>query len=296
MQIHVARQSSQLGVFSAEEVGQGLASGRFLPTDLAWRTGMPTWIALAEWPEFKITDLHSVGTNGAQQSQAITVPWELGRSLQSYWATNKGAVLSPAHTLAAGKYSFGDYILFLYITVLLTLPFTIFAQVQSAEFTSQIADFFRSFHIDELNAAADNLLAKPALPVLARVGSGLFYAAIYPFVVAIWGFVQWIGLRLFRQSVTIERSIVATMIGASVCNLIIAPLMLLSGEFFIYLALVIVTMIPLIVLSCRAAGAVMRIKPWFVFGAWMLLGFIFCSCCSCFAFSLAMLGKLAGLQ
>ncbi len=296
MQIHVARQSSQLGVFSAEEVAQGLASGRFLPTDLAWRTGMPTWIALAEWPEFQVASSQTVGAADFQQSHSITVPWELGRSLQSYWATIKGAIVSPVQTLASGKYSFGDYILFSYITVLLTLPFTIFAQVQSVDFNAQAADFFRSFNLDEFNTAADNLLAQPVLPLWARVSSGLFYAAIYPFAIAVWGFIQWIGLRLLRQSVTIERSIVATMIGASISNLIIAPLMLLSGEFVVYLILVFATMIPLIVLSCRAAGTVMRIKPWVIFGAWMLLGAISCGCCCCFAFVLGMLGKLAGVQ
>jgi len=296
MQIHVARQSLQLGVFSAEEVAQGLVDGKFLPTDLAWRSGMPTWTALSEWREFESKAVVSFVGGDFDAPQAVTVPWELSRSLQSYWATIKGAILSPAQTLAVGKYSYGDYILFSYITVLLTLPFTIFAQVQSVESNVQVADLFRSFNIDELNKAADNLMSEPVLPVWARVSSGLFYAAIYPFAIAIWGFIQWLGLRLFRQSVTVERSIVAAMIGASVSNLIIAPLMLLSGEFIIYLLLVIVTTIPLIILSCRAEGAVMRIKPWFIFGSWAVVGVILSSCCCCFAFTFAMLGKLVGLK
>jgi hypothetical protein len=281
MQIHVARQSSQLGVFSAEEVALGLANGRFLSTDLAWQSGMPTWIALSEWPEFmaKVPPPLDGGNFDAQQS--VTVPWELSRSLQSYWATIKGAIVSPAQTLAAGKYSFGDYILFSYITVLLTLPFTLFAQVQSVEANAQLADFFRGLNINELNKAADNLMSQPVLPVWARVSSGLFYAAIYPFAIAIWGFIQWLGLRLLRQSVTIERSIVATMVGAGLSNLIVAPLMLLSGHFLVYLFLVGLVMIPLSVLSCRAAGVVMRINPWFVFGSWALMGFIVSCCCCC---------------
>ncbi len=296
MQIHLARQSSQLGVFSAEEVAQGLASGRFLPTDLAWRSGMPTWTALSEWHEFESKATGPLASDDFGTPQAVTVPWELGRSLQSYWATVKGAILSPAQTLAAGKYSFVDYILFSYITVLLTLPFTLFAQVQSVEANAQLADFFRSLNMDEFNKAADNLMSQPVLPVWARVGSGLFYAAIYPFAIAIWGFIQWVGLRILRQKVTIERSIVATMIGASLSNLIVAPLMLLSGEFIIYLVLVFATMFPLMALSCRAEGVVMRIEPWTIFGSWMLLGLISCCCCSCFAVVLGMLTKSIGLK
>ncbi len=281
MQIHVARQSSQLGVFSAEEIALGLASGRFLPTDLAWQSGMPTWIALSEWQEFKGKMPPPIMGGEFGSAQTVTVPWELSRSLQSYWATIKGAIVSPTQTLAVAKYSFGDYILFSYITVLLTLPFTLFAQVQSVEANAQLADFFRGLNIDEFNKAADNLMSQPVLPVWARVGSGLFYAAIYPFAIAIWGFIQWVGLRILRQQVTIERSIVATMIGASLSNLIVAPLMLLSGHFLLYLFLVGLVMIPLSVLSCRAAGVVMRINPWLIFASWALMGFIVGCCCCC---------------
>lgn len=281
MQIHVARQSSQLGVFSAEEVALGLANGRFLPTDLAWRSGMPTWKALSEWQEFQGKVPPPLARDSFENQQLVTVPWELSRTLQSYWATIKGAIVSPAQTLAVGKYSFRDYILFSYLTVLLTLPFTLFAQIQSAEANTQLAEFFRGLNVDELNKAADNLMSQPVLPVWARVSSGLFYAAIYPFAIAIWDFIQWLGLRILRQSVTIERSIVATMVGAGLSNLIVAPLMLLSGQFLIYLALVGLIMIPLSVLSCRAAGVVMRVSPWFVFGSWALMGFIVTCCCCC---------------
>lgn len=281
MQIHIARQSSQLGVFSAEEVAQGLEVGKFLPSDLAWRSGMPTWIALSEWKEFQGKVPPPLVVSDFESPQVITVPWELSRSLQSYWATIKGAILSPRETLACGKYAYRDYILFSYFTVLLTLPFTIFAQIQSVEANTQLAEFFRGLNVDELNKAADNLMSQPVLPVWARVTSGIFYAAVYPFAIAIWGFVQWLGLRILRQSVTIERSIVATMVGAGLSNLIVAPLMLLSGQFLIYLTLVGFVMIPLSILSCRAAGVVMRINPWFVFGSWTLMGVIVTCCCCC---------------
>ena len=53
MQIHVARNSAQLGVFAPEEIIAGLQSGRFLASDLAWRDGMPAWTPLGDWSEFR---------------------------------------------------------------------------------------------------------------------------------------------------------------------------------------------------------------------------------------------------
>lgn len=50
MQIHVARDGQQLGQFPRDEVEAGLASGRFLPTDLAWSEGQPDWVAVSSFP------------------------------------------------------------------------------------------------------------------------------------------------------------------------------------------------------------------------------------------------------
>jgi hypothetical protein len=50
--IHLNRDRQSLGQFTPEEVAEGLRSGRFLPTDLAWREGMETWQPLST-----VTDL-----------------------------------------------------------------------------------------------------------------------------------------------------------------------------------------------------------------------------------------------
>ena len=46
--IHVARAGANLGSFSLDEIQEGLRTGRFLPTDLAWQTGMTDWRPLSE--------------------------------------------------------------------------------------------------------------------------------------------------------------------------------------------------------------------------------------------------------
>jgi len=50
--IHVNRSGTSLGVFSEDDVRAGLRSGRFLPTDLGWREGMPQWQPLSQFTEF----------------------------------------------------------------------------------------------------------------------------------------------------------------------------------------------------------------------------------------------------
>lgn len=51
MQIHVARDGKQLGVFSVEEIRQQLASGTLHLSDLGWYEGAAGWAPLASVPE-----------------------------------------------------------------------------------------------------------------------------------------------------------------------------------------------------------------------------------------------------
>jgi hypothetical protein len=53
--IHVNRAGTNLGIFSEEDVREGLRAGRFTPTDLGWREGMATWQPLSQFPEFATT-------------------------------------------------------------------------------------------------------------------------------------------------------------------------------------------------------------------------------------------------
>ncbi len=50
--IHVNRATTSLGVFSEEEVREGLSTGRFAPNDIGWREGMTSWQPLSQFPEF----------------------------------------------------------------------------------------------------------------------------------------------------------------------------------------------------------------------------------------------------
>jgi hypothetical protein len=50
--IHINRAGSNLGIFSEEDVREGLSSGRFAGNDLGWREGMANWQPLSQFSEF----------------------------------------------------------------------------------------------------------------------------------------------------------------------------------------------------------------------------------------------------
>jgi hypothetical protein len=107
MQIHVARQQKQLGVFAPEDILAGLTSGRFLASDLAWREGMAAWTPLGEWAEFRGAGAPppSPGALSREAGQADPAAhampsWERGASLSSFVATIKEVALDPVRTFA----------------------------------------------------------------------------------------------------------------------------------------------------------------------------------------------------
>lgn len=99
MQIHVARPPNQLGVFSQEEVTAGLQSGRFLPTDQAWREGMAAWLPLSQWQEFSSLGMPPAPSEFVPAATAQPLPaWERGSSIGNYFSTIKDVALNPVQT------------------------------------------------------------------------------------------------------------------------------------------------------------------------------------------------------
>ncbi|MCX6965746.1 MAG: hypothetical protein NTW41_10405 [Verrucomicrobia bacterium] len=79
--IHINRNRENLGKFNDQEVADGLKSGRFLSTDLAWREPMPTWQPLSSFtdlPEPTPESSHSIPVEESQKTNPeISEPaWE----------------------------------------------------------------------------------------------------------------------------------------------------------------------------------------------------------------------------
>jgi hypothetical protein len=49
--IHINRDRENIGKFNDQDVADGLKSGRFLPTDLAWREPMTSWEPLSTFTD-----------------------------------------------------------------------------------------------------------------------------------------------------------------------------------------------------------------------------------------------------
>ena len=290
MQIHVARDSSSLGVFSVAEVISGLQSGRFLMTDLAWREGMSTWVMLAQWSEFAGV-LPAAPPDVIPQSNniSLTVPWEKSPSLGSYFETIKGALLTPYATFASGAFGFKQYIVFAYITALLLAPFSIFGQLHSGDINQNIAEFLASMDSVKFADAIHQLENTSTAPAAAWFGV-ICYTIFYPFFIALFGVFLWLGLKLFRENVTLEQTVVALIISLSAVN-VVSALILLTAPYKIYFLLVALSAIPSIIISCRATAAVLKVSPLKVFGVWFLWGIVSCCCCCVLA---GALGAIAG--
>ncbi len=71
--IHVNRGATSLGAFPEEQVREALRSGRFLPTDLGWKEGMPNWQPLSQFSEFA-ADIGAAPPSGAPPPQTPTPP------------------------------------------------------------------------------------------------------------------------------------------------------------------------------------------------------------------------------
>jgi hypothetical protein len=123
--IHIARNRQALGQFSPEEVAEGLASGEFLPTDLAWREPMETWKSLGEFTDLPPATRSLVPPALPQQSadleMAAEPAWERRQQLGTFSAlveTLRQVLAAPVATFKAMKREGGHTTpLFFYLLV-----------------------------------------------------------------------------------------------------------------------------------------------------------------------------------
>ena len=109
--IHVARAETKLGIFSEDEIKEGLRTGRFAPTDLGWCEGMTAWRPLAQFPELAGKDT-PVATPPLSPTPNVAVvaptglPWDRRQELGLFPAfveTLKLVLLNPTTAFSAMK-------------------------------------------------------------------------------------------------------------------------------------------------------------------------------------------------
>ena len=89
--IHINRNRENLGKFNEQEVADGLKSGRFLPTDLAWQEPMPTWQPLSSF-----TDLPEPSSEESVQIPVHGLPTDSPENIEPSWERSSGLSLGAA--------------------------------------------------------------------------------------------------------------------------------------------------------------------------------------------------------
>jgi hypothetical protein len=74
MQIHVARDGKELGVYSLEEVNRQLAAGTLHLTDQAWYEGAAGWAALSTIPGVSATPASAAPTPPVSPATLVATP------------------------------------------------------------------------------------------------------------------------------------------------------------------------------------------------------------------------------
>ena len=123
--IHIARDRQALGQFSPEEVAEGLASGEFLPSDLAWREPMENWKPLNEFTDLPPAARSLVPPELPQPLGDVAIPaepaWERRKQLGTFSAlveTVRQVLAAPVGTFKAMKREGGQATpLFFYLLV-----------------------------------------------------------------------------------------------------------------------------------------------------------------------------------
>jgi hypothetical protein len=279
MQIHVARNSAQLGIFAPEDIIAGLQSGRFLASDLAWRDGMPAWTPLGDWSEFRGVGVPaSPGSMAAEPVAASTIPWEQGKSLGSFFATIKMAITNPT-SLSTGRYAFGDWLVFCYVGVLISLPFQLINVLAFGDKNAQLGAFLRSLNIPELSKAAEQMTRAEPTPVWVTLFGLVMGLAFAPLLYAFFAVLHWVGQRIFRIQISVERTVASALLATTTLAVLMAPLQLIGFSFAIQMALSLLLLIPACVVYYRALGAATSVSPWAQFGIDNFVWFVLCCCC-----------------
>jgi hypothetical protein len=272
-QIHVARKTVQLGIFSPPEVVAGLANGRFLPTDLAWTNGLAAWKPLGEWPEFAAALSVPASPLEAEPAPvAELIPWEQGKSLGSFFATIKAAVFAPRETLSGGRFAFGDWLAFCYLALAVTLPFQLIGLFAFGDKNAQVADFLLKLGLHD---QANQILSSPPQPKAFQ----LIGLALAPLFYAFAGVLHFLGQKLFRHPVSLERTVSAYLLAFAVVIVLGAPFQLLGFNLGLQLALGVLLVIPMAVVFFRALGAATGLSAWVQLGVACLVVFVVCCCC-----------------
>jgi hypothetical protein len=188
------------------------------------------------------------------------------------------AIANPS-SLSTGRYAFGDWVVFCYVGVLISLPFQLINVVAFGDKNAQVVEWLRSLNIPELSKAIAQMARAEPAPVWATLFGALMGMAFTPLIYAFLALLHWVGQRIFRFQVSVERTVSAALLATAIMAVLMAPLQLLGFSFSVQMALGAVVLIPASVIYYRAFGGATGVSPWAQFGISCFVWFVLCCCC-----------------
>lgn len=282
MEIHLARDGSALGIFSDAEVREGLASGRFRGSDLAWRQGMATWTPLSEWPAFA-----GLNTPLPAAAPASEIPWEQSRGLGSLFRT-LGLALGASRRLATGRFEEGSSFGLSYAAVAVG-----FIPLLGVALLSSFAQEGQQAALLDLIGDREGPFFDGLRESLEKSGDGVAFglpgaacgALVLPLLNAFLGILEWTALRITGTKLAFGRTVMASMSLHTLVTIGLLPLALLTGALGLALPLAglagdfLGALLSLVILAL-ALGRALQLNPWRVVLAWLVLA-VLLTCCIC---------------
>jgi hypothetical protein len=184
--IHLNRDRQNLGQFTPEAVSEGLASGRFRPTDLAWREGMETWQPLSTFTDLPPPPVEEPAEPELPPPLAPVVeafPWERRGELgffSALWATLSQALGAPQKLFAKLPQAPSLFAAYAFFLILAIPSFAIY----SAEMLVFLGYFFASVEANPMLASdPETARAVHVFQQVGMLGIGLWFGFLV-FVVA----------------------------------------------------------------------------------------------------------------
>jgi hypothetical protein len=216
--IHIARDGNQLGQFPESEVREGLLSGRFLPGDLAWKTGMSEWIPLSA---LGLSD----SSGPVPPAAAGAFPWEQRSQTGLFKAaleTIKGIFSAPqaAFTSLGNVDSIGSAFLFFALTA---FPFlyigTLWSILSESIKTTHMQGPTAGLTAFAISAFSMLFLVPVILIVSLFLSSGLIHLALMLLGGARQGFAATFSVLSYSQGAAAPCQVVP------VCGAIVGPIL-----------------------------------------------------------------------
>lgn len=193
--IHIARHHKPFGTFPEEDIREGIKSGRFVSSDLAWREGMTEWKPLgemaAQWGMETPAPALPVETEPPEKPSVAPMEgkgpaWEERESIGFFPAiarTVSSVLMRPSLTFASMKQTGGITNPLLYFVLLSSAMFAVSALYQMAATSMNPEVFAKGLpHASKSAfsvALVGSILISPALYVLsAFISSGITHLCL----------------------------------------------------------------------------------------------------------------------